>query len=96
MSPGFSFWSYMPDKAEFAKEMWVNLWPQLLNTPDSQASPLILHKLQKFKIADASPLEIYDFLVALSNEPVTELSAFMVQLFAVDKYYVRPGNETIS
>lgn len=85
----------MTNKSEFVKAMWIDLWSDLLKAPDSQLSPLVLRKLQKFKVVDATPLEIYDFLIALSNEPVTEISSFMVQLFSVDKYYVRPGNETV-
>ena len=80
----------MTIKGPFAKEMWVELWPKLLTAPDSQVSPGILKKMRRFKLEEATPLEIYEFLVKLSNEPLTELSSFMVQLFSVDKYYERP------
>ena len=62
----------MPIKSEFAKEMWVELWPKLLTAPDSQVSPAILKKMRKFKMEEATPLEIYEFLVKLSNEPHVE------------------------
>lgn len=80
----------MTIKSEFKKEMWIELWPKLLIAPDSQVSPAILKKMRKFKLEEATPLEVYEFLNKLSNEPLTEISAFMVQLFSVDKYYVRP------
>lgn len=80
----------MTTKSDFAKEMWVELWPKLLTAPDSQVSPAMLKKMRKFNMEEATPLEIYEFLVSISNEPLTELSSFMVQLFSVDKFYVRP------
>lgn len=80
----------MPDKSKFIKEMWISLWPQLLTAPQSQLSPALMKRIRAFKVAEATDKELFDFLVQLSHEPVTELSAFMVEIFKVDKYYEKP------
>jgi hypothetical protein len=85
----------LPDKPVFHRELGVLIVTELLGAPDGQISEDVRAHVRQTEqdLATYTAVGLFDWCVALSKLPLTEISSFVRVLCDVEQFYTRPSNE---
>lgn len=80
------------DKPVFRRDLGLFIITQLVEAPDSQVSETVRAQLRTMQghIPTCEDVDLFDFLVQLSKQPLTEVSSFVKVLCDLERFYTRP------